>query len=166
MESGVVLTPLGKYRDFNIRICRPHQLTASDRQQVLNYALAHVGNTYDLKNLLDLARYFLPVSIVPPRWRRKALEFGSTDPTRVICSSLIAESFARVRFPIVPQRNHRIDAHRGKDRRYSRRGQKNGDRACESSRIGRCETVQQARNVASRGDGRADAQRDPYGYRN
>jgi hypothetical protein len=103
VESGVVLTPLGKYRDFNIRICRPHQLTASDRQQVVNYALAHVGNTYDLKNLLDLARYFLPVSIVPARWRRKALEFGSTDPTRVICSSLIAESFARVRFPIVPQ---------------------------------------------------------------
>ena len=103
VESGVVLTPVSKYRDFNIRICRPHQLTVADQHQVMDYALSNVGNTYDLKNLFDLARYFLPVSIVPARLRRQALEFGSTDPTRVICSSLIAESFARVRFPIVPR---------------------------------------------------------------
>jgi hypothetical protein len=102
LESGVVLVPLSKYRDFNIRICRPHQLTPADQRLVMDHAIGSVGNTYDLKNLLDLARYFLPVTIVPARWRRKALEFGSSDPTRVICTSLIAESFARVRFPIVP----------------------------------------------------------------
>ncbi len=103
VESGVVLSPVSKYRDFNIRICRPHQLTAADQAVVVNHAIANVGRTYDLKNLFDLARYFLPVSIVPARWRRQALEFGSTDPTRVICSSMIAECFERVRFPIVPR---------------------------------------------------------------
>jgi hypothetical protein len=103
LESGVVLTPLSKYRDFNIRICRPHQLTAADQRLVVEHAIANVGHQYDLKNLLDLGRYFLPVSIVPARWRRQALEFGSSDPTRVICTSLIAECFRRVRFPIVPQ---------------------------------------------------------------
>ena len=103
LESGVVLVPLSKYRNFNIRICRPHQLTAADSRLVVGHALDNVGNTYDLKNLLDLARYFLPVSIVPARWRRQALEFGSGDPTRVICTSLIAECFRRVRFPIVPR---------------------------------------------------------------
>jgi hypothetical protein len=103
VESGVVLSPVSKYRDFNVRICRPHQLTAADQAVVVNHALGNVGHTYDLKNLFDLARYFLPVSIVPARWRRQALEFGSTDPTRVICSSMIAECFALVRFPIVPR---------------------------------------------------------------
>jgi permuted papain-like amidase YaeF/Yiix C92 family enzyme len=103
VESGVVLSPVSKYRDFNIRICRPHQLTAPDQVTVVNHAIANVGHTYDLKNLFDLMRYFLPVSIVPARLRRQALEFGSTDPTRVICSSMIAECFARVRFPIVPR---------------------------------------------------------------
>lgn len=103
VESGVVLSPVSKYRDFNIRICRPHQLTAPDQAVVVSHAIANVGRTYDLKNLFDLARYFLPVSIVPARLRRQALEFGSTDPTRVICSSLIAECFGRVRFPIVPR---------------------------------------------------------------
>jgi hypothetical protein len=103
LESGVVLVPLSKYRNFNIRICRPHQLTAADQRLVVDHAIANVGHQYDLKNLLDLARYFLPVSIVPSRWRRQALEFGSSDPTRVICTSLIAECFRRVRFPIIPR---------------------------------------------------------------
>jgi hypothetical protein len=103
VKDGVVLTPLASYREFNIRLCRPWGLTPADQQEVVNYALENVGKQYDLRNLFDLARYFLPVSIVPARLRRQALEFGSTNPTRLICSSLIAECFARVRFPIVPR---------------------------------------------------------------
>ena len=103
VESGVILTPLSKYRDFNIRVCRPYNLSSSDLREVLDEALRHVGDVYDIKNIVDLARYFLPVWIVPPRLRREALQFGSGEPTRVICSSLIAESFDRVGFPIVPK---------------------------------------------------------------
>jgi hypothetical protein len=103
VESGVVLTPIGKYRDFNVRICRPHNLTATDQREVVEYALSRVGRHYDFKNVFDLARYFLPVHLVPAKLRRQALHFGSGDPTRVICSSLIAESFARVKFPVVPR---------------------------------------------------------------
>jgi len=103
VESGVVLTPIAKYRDFNIRICRPHDLTTADQREVIGYALSRVGRRYDFKNVFDLARYFLPVHLVPSRLRRQALHFGSGDPTRVICSSLIAESFARVKFPVVPR---------------------------------------------------------------
>ena len=101
IEGGVMLTPLSKYRDFNIRICRPYKLTASDESALIDYALSHVGHRYDFRNIFDLMRYFLPVSMVPARWRRRALHFGSGDPTRVICSSLIAECFHRVRYPIV-----------------------------------------------------------------
>jgi hypothetical protein len=103
IEGGVVLTPLSNYRDFNIRICRPHKLTASDERAVIDFALSHVGHQYDFRNIFDLLRYFLPVSMVPARWRRQALQFGSGDPTRVICSSLIAECFHKVRYPIVPR---------------------------------------------------------------
>ncbi len=103
VESGVVLTPLEKYRNFNIRICRPHRLASADLREVVNFALSQVGLKYDLKNIFDLARYFLPVSIVPARWRRQALHFGSSNPTAVICSSLVAECFHRVRYPVVPR---------------------------------------------------------------
>jgi Permuted papain-like amidase enzyme, YaeF/YiiX, C92 family len=103
VESGVILSPLSKYRDFNIRVCRPYNLSSGDLAEVLDEALRSVGATYDIKNIVDLARYFLPVSLVPRRFRRQALHFGSGEPTRVICSSLIASCFARVRFPIVPR---------------------------------------------------------------
>ncbi len=103
VESGVVLSPLSKYRDFNIRVCRPYNLSAADSRELLDEALRHVGDTYDIKNVIDLVRYFLPVSLIPRRLRRHALHFGSGEPTRVICSSLVAECFNRVRFPVVPR---------------------------------------------------------------
>lgn len=103
VESGVTVSPLSKYRDFNIRICRPYGISSSDLHGVIDEALSDVGESYDVKNIFDLARYFLPVSLVPPRLRRRALHFGSGDPTRVICSSLIAGCFHKVRFPIVPR---------------------------------------------------------------
>jgi hypothetical protein len=106
VEAGVVLSPLSKYRDFNIRVCRPFNLSSADLADVMDEALRSVGNTYDLRNVLDLARYFLPVSLVPARFRRRALQFGSGEPTRVICSSVIASSFHRVKFPIVPNYEH------------------------------------------------------------
>ncbi len=103
VESGVVLSPITKYANFNLRLCRPHGLTVADQREVIDYALSNVGRQYDFKNVFDLMRYFLPVHLVPARWRRQALHFGSGDPTQVICSSLIAECFMRVRFPVVPR---------------------------------------------------------------
>ncbi len=102
VESGVVLSPVAKYRDFNMRICRPYSLSPADLAEIMDEALRSVGDTYDLRNVVDLARFFLPVSLVPRRFRRVALSFGSGEPTRVICSSLIASVFHRVRFPIIP----------------------------------------------------------------
>src|SRR5205807_193695 len=103
VETGVMLSPLAKYRDFNIRVCRPYNLSGADLKEVIDEALRHVGFTYDIKNVVDLARYFLPVSLIPRRLRRTALQFGSGEPTRVICSSLIASCFDQVGFPIVPK---------------------------------------------------------------
>jgi hypothetical protein len=103
VEGGVVLTPLSKYRDLNIRICRPYRLTSADQRAIVDFAMSHVGHQYDFRNIVDLLRYFLPISLVPARWRRQALHFGSGDPTRVICSSLIAECFHRVRYPVIPR---------------------------------------------------------------
>jgi hypothetical protein len=102
-EEGVVLAPLQKYRDFNIRVCRPFNLSRADCAAVLDEVLSNVGYRYDFKNIFDLARYFLPVHLIPRRFRRTALEFGSAEPTHVICSSMIANAFRKVKFPIVPQ---------------------------------------------------------------
>ena len=65
-------------------------------------AVAAIGWRYDLRNVFDLARYLIPVRLVPNRWRSGALHFGSREPTEVMCSSLIARLFQAVRFPILP----------------------------------------------------------------
>src|SRR5204863_3094895 len=95
-------SPLSKYLDFNIRVCRPYNLRRDDLRIVLDDVITQIGYRYDVKNLIDLARYFLPVSLVPRRFRQRALTFGSGVPTQVICSSLIARAFGRVRYPILP----------------------------------------------------------------
>jgi hypothetical protein len=102
LPQGVVASPVSKYIDFNIRLCRPHQLRPEHVQVVMEEAVAAFGLRYDLRNVLDLARYLLPVSLVPRRLRRTALHFGSRAPTEVICSSLIGHLFHKVRFPILP----------------------------------------------------------------
>lgn len=103
VEEGVVASPLSKYLDFNIRVCRPYNLHRDDLRAVLDDVIVQIGYRYDVKNLIDLARYFLPVSLVPRRFRQRALTFGSGLPTQVICSSLIARAFAKVRYPILPE---------------------------------------------------------------
>lgn len=102
VEEGVVASPLSKYINFNIRVCRPYNLREDHLQTILDQVIGELGYTYDLQNVFDLARYFLPVSLVPRRFRRKALQFGSGLPTQVICSSMLASAFGKVGFPIIP----------------------------------------------------------------
>ncbi len=103
LEDGVVACPLSKYLSYNIRVCRPHNLHKDDLQTLLDDVIGQLGYTYDLQNIFDLVRYFLPVSLVPRRFRRAALQFGSSRPTEVICSSMLAAAFGKVGFPILPQ---------------------------------------------------------------
>ena len=103
IDEGVVASPLSKYAGFHLRLCRPFGLVPRDVKEVMSRVIAQMGGEYDLTNLLDLGRYFLPVSIVPARFRSKALHFGSGRPTEVICSSMIARAFDAVGFPILPR---------------------------------------------------------------
>lgn len=103
LQNGVHVTPLARYAGFNTRICRPVGLTAEDRSKVIATVKASLGRGYDLKNVADLARYLVPTPPIPARFRRKMLALGSGDPTRAICSTLIAEAFQSVQYPILPE---------------------------------------------------------------
>lgn len=102
VEKGVIGVPISRYQHLNTRICRPLGLTPKDRQKVLDHMLSHLGDMYDLKNIVDLARYLMPTPPVPRRFRRQMISLGSGDPTRAICSSLIAQAFQSVGYPILP----------------------------------------------------------------
>ena len=102
LERGIVVIPLGAYADMHTRICRPVGLAKDDVDSLIGYATSRVGNQYDTRNIIDLLRYLVPTPPVPVRWRRKLLMLGSGEPTRAICSTLIAQSFQFIRYPILP----------------------------------------------------------------
>jgi len=104
LTQGVRMVSLKHYEDFNLRICRPVNLREEDRISLVNFAKAKLGQTYDLKNIVDLLRYIIQKPPVPNRFRRSMLALGSGEPTKVICSTLIAESFQSINYPILPMR--------------------------------------------------------------
>ncbi|GAB1717808.1 MAG: hypothetical protein NTAFB05_28500 [Nitrobacter sp.] len=100
--TGVTSAPLSKYFQYHTRLCRPVGLSYEDRVTVCRYAINRIGFGYDTKNIVDLMRYLVPLP-VPQRWRRRMIAFGSGDPTKMICSALIAQAFEAVRYPILPK---------------------------------------------------------------
>lgn len=102
IEDGVVSVPLSKYHQYHTRVCRPIGLNDDDCIKVCRHAIDRIGLDYDLKNIIDLMRYLMPLP-VPQRWRRRMMTLGSGDPTRLICSALIAQAFEVVRYPILPK---------------------------------------------------------------
>ncbi len=103
VAEGVRCVPARVYLGSNVRICRPWGLPPSQGKLVVDHALGRLGHHYDLRNIFDLARYLFPLPPVPSPWRRRLISLGSGDPTRAICSTLIAEAFAQVGYPILPE---------------------------------------------------------------
>ncbi len=100
--EGIRLVPLSEYSSGHTRICRPVGLAKEEIKQLIAYTIERLGQQYDLKNVFDLARYLILPTPIPARWRRSMLTLGSGDPTRAICSSLIAQAFQSIRYPILP----------------------------------------------------------------
>jgi hypothetical protein len=113
LMDGVRAVPLSVYSAFRVRICRPVNLTAADRERVIRFLIERLGHRYDLENVLDLARYLLRFPM-PARLRRRMISCGSGDATRAICSTLIAQAFGAVRYPILPIISRKNDGNPGR----------------------------------------------------
>jgi len=105
LNNGVTLVPLNKYENYNLRICRPAGLSETERASLLDFVQERLGYRYDLKNIFDLMRYLIQNPTVPTHLRRSMLSFGSGEPTKAICSTLIAQAFQRINYPILPRSN-------------------------------------------------------------
>ncbi|WP_263079192.1 YiiX/YebB-like N1pC/P60 family cysteine hydrolase [Endozoicomonas sp. Mp262] len=99
---GTVVHPLSRYENEHVRICRPNGLSFQDSQQVIHYAVSRLGVGYDVRQILDLARFFFPYSILPRRWRSSLFQYSPGQETKTVCSTMIAEAFSFIHFPILP----------------------------------------------------------------
>lgn len=91
-----------EFDGFHTRICRPIGIDKEKIKAVCQFAIDRLGYQYDMTNIIDLARYLFPLPPVPARFRRRMLALGSGDPSRVICSTLIAQAFESIQYPILP----------------------------------------------------------------
>ena len=102
VEQGVRMIPMSAFAELHTRICRPVGLNEAEIEQLIQFMVTRVGVTYDLKNILDLARYLVRTP-VPDKMKRRSIAFGSGQPTQAICSTLIAQAFNSLRYPILPE---------------------------------------------------------------
>lgn len=99
---GTVVRPLTTYEAEHLRICRPRNLGFQDSQQVIAYAIGRLGTAYDVRQIFDLARFLFPWWILPRRWRSSLFKSNPGESTHTVCSTMIAEAFGSIQFPILP----------------------------------------------------------------
>lgn len=101
-DEGVTLKPVEKYRGEHIRICRPASITNEDSQKVINYALKNLGKTYNTRHIFDLLRFLLPIRLLPRRWLSTLFDPKHGKLHQEICSTMLANAFTSVGFPVRP----------------------------------------------------------------
>lgn len=102
LGMGTVVRPLTSYEQEHLRICRPRGLDYSDSQEVVRYAIGRLGTAYDVRQIFDLLRFLFPWFIMPRRWRSSLFSTNPGASTHTVCSTMIAEAFGSIHFPILP----------------------------------------------------------------
>ncbi len=103
LGQGTILSSLNDYANDNLRICRPATLSHSDAREVIEYAVNHLGTPYNFRQMVDLARLLFPWVIIPRRWRSSLFRSSAGEPTRTVCSSMLAEAFNSIDYPVLPK---------------------------------------------------------------
>ncbi len=100
--KGTVINSIYDYKDDHIRLCRPAGLAHRDAQHVIARASENLGREYDIRQFLDLGRLFLRSKFIPRHFRSSLFNYKPGQATEDICTTMIAEAFMSVKFPILP----------------------------------------------------------------
>jgi hypothetical protein len=100
IAQGVRSIRLSELEGLNLRVLRPIGLNDAVRSRLAEWVVSRIGGEYDLKHAWVLARSFLGM---PPKAGRSSGPNGIAESaTRFICSTLLANAFALVGYPILP----------------------------------------------------------------
>jgi len=92
LGEGIVVSSIEDYKGEHLRICRPRGITRKDSQAVIEYAINELGTDYNVRQIMDLARFMFPYWFLPKRWRSSLFEHNPGRPTKTVCSTMIAEA--------------------------------------------------------------------------
>ena len=102
LGQGTVIRSLTVYEKENIRICRPKDFNYNDSQKIMFHVISQLGKQYSIRQIFDLMRFLLPYRLMPRKIGSSLFVFHSGSASKTICSSMIAEAFCLVKFPIMP----------------------------------------------------------------
>ena len=92
IAAGVRAVPLSEFKGQRARILRPTALDEAERHRLAHWVLSRIGDPYDLGLAWALARWLLRLSSAP----RTIMN----DAKRFICSSLLAQAFLFIGYPV------------------------------------------------------------------
>jgi len=64
-DKATIISNLATYASSNVRLCRPSGIAPTDISIVINFAVAHLGMDYDIRQILDLGRYMSTNTLIP-----------------------------------------------------------------------------------------------------
>lgn len=102
LGKGTIVSSLFKYQEDHIRILRPNGLTKPDKVKLISYVIHRLGVKYDTEHIFDLARFLFPWDFFPHEWRSSLFQHNALKPTEDTCSSMIADAFDSIGFPVLP----------------------------------------------------------------
>ncbi len=84
--KGVIATPLKKYKNYNIRLCRPYGILDTDLSKVLDKVTGRLGMHYDDQNITAIALMILQTLWKPINKPSIQACIGNCNDFQVICS--------------------------------------------------------------------------------
>ncbi len=99
-DRGVILSPLMKYAEHNIRLCVPRNARPQDRARVVELSQASLGRSYDVTNVRNLFLSYFASQ------RQPHVYLGNLEECQEMCSGLIARAYAEVGYPVLPRRHY------------------------------------------------------------
>jgi hypothetical protein len=106
VAAGVRAVRLSEFKGQRIRVLRPTGLGETERRRLADWVVSRIGNPYDLAHAWMLARRFL--RLPQPSLSPSAPSAMAQSATRFICSSLLAQAFLLVGYPIAPDHSYVI----------------------------------------------------------
>ncbi len=92
LAAGVRAVPLSSFEGQRARVLRPVGLGEAERHRIADWVVKRIGDPYDVAHAWTLARWLLRLPARPATLAR--------DAKRFICSSLLAQAFLFIGFPI------------------------------------------------------------------
>lgn len=109
LGKGTIIRSIDVYKTHHMRICRPLGISRKHIQQLIDFSTNRIGVKYDIKNILHIAKLLMPWKIIRKLFGNSMLKKNKGIPTHEICSTMIAESFNNINYPIsIDKRNNKI----------------------------------------------------------